>query len=208
MNTQNRIEKSLIKYKYASFDIFDTLIIRKCGSAKEIFNLTKNKFEQTNHLEFDFNNIRIDAEKVARKSLGKDEITLEDIYKIIGNIIGNDIAEKLMEVEISIELEQCIANNKIVTIYNQFALTHDVYILSDMYLPEKIINQILMKNEIIPPKKIYISSEYQKTKRNRELYKLLLLEQNINKKELIHVGDNFISDYINPLLLGISSLWI
>ena len=163
-----------------------------------------NKINGTN-LE-NFRQIRILAESRLREK--NIEITINDIYNSIANKYGCKISNTLKTLEFETEFEQCIANPKIVDLYNQYAKLHEVFIVSDMYLPSCFIKEILAKNNISHFSKIYISCDYGKTKRNRKLFEQVVNENSLNKKETIHLGDNFISDYVNPRLIGIHSCLI
>ena len=57
--------------------------------------------------------------------------------------------------------------------------------------------------------KIFDSIHSKIFKSNKEILFLFNhIENSLNKKETIHLGDNFISDYVNPRLIGIHSCLI
>lgn len=64
-----------------------------------------------------------------------------------------------------------------------------------MYLPLSTIKQILEKNGYTEIDKIYLSCEEMKTKSTGNLYKQVLKEEKVDSKEIIHIGDNYKSDY-------------
>ena len=195
------------KYEHASFDIFDTLIIRKCKQPAKIFDIVEEKYNKLNGTNLEnFRQLRILVEAQLRSKNA--EITINDIYSSIANKYGCRISDTLKDLELETELEQCVANPQIIDLYNQYALHHEVFLVSDMYLPSCFIKKILTKNNILHFSKIYISCEYGKTKRNRKLFEQVICENSLNKKEIIHLGDNFISDYVNPRLIGIHSCLI
>lgn len=197
--------RCIINYQYASFDVFDTLIFRKCKLPHLVFDLVESKINDLGccGLVQNFKNNRMAIEMSLRKR--NVEVSLNEIYDEIKNKYGAVTSRILKDLEIETELEQCVANPQMVKIYNAYAQNHDVFITSDMYLPASVITEILQKNNIRLPKKMYISCEHRKTKRNRQLFKLVLRENLLRGHELIHIGDNVVSDYINPKLVGMRS---
>lgn len=205
----NNLLNKILKRKAVSFDIFDTLIVRKCGNPQEVFNIVAQKYkEQYNSHILDFKQLRIEAENKARCQSEKNEISIHDIYNVIADTVGVSTAQILMELEKETELEVCIANKPMVELYNQVKNKIDTYIISDMYLDGTFITRLLVKCGIDMPKEVYVSVDYDQTKRNRKLFKTVLRDNHLHAWNIIHIGDNFVSDYINPKLLGMHSYWL
>lgn len=198
-------------YSHISFDIFDTLIERKCRNPKEVFSLVEQRYNQTAKVEIHgFKELRQNAEKLARRNTPNEEVTLDDIYQNIAEIYGVNASNLLKDLEIKVELEQCVAINPNVMLYNKCVDDQNkkVYITSDMYLPKEVIIDILQRNGIKMPQHLYISCEAQKTKHSGSLFRLLLSENNIAKHTLVHVGDHPVSDYLMAKVNGIHSYLI
>lgn len=205
----DKILNKILKRDAVSFDIFDTLIVRKCGCPQEIFNIVNKKYkEQYNSHITDFKQLRIEAEKKVRLHTSKNEISIGDIYNVISDTVGVSVAQILLNLEKETEMEVCVPNKPIVDIYNQVKDKRDTYIISDMYLEGTFISRLLEKCGIGVPNKVYVSVDYNQTKRNRQLFKTVLRENHLHAWNMIHVGDNFISDYLNPKLLGMHSHWL
>lgn len=200
----------LKSYNDISFDIFETLIVRKCGKPTNVFDIVEKKYNQIAIDKIsNFKENRIYAERKARNLTHKKEITLADIYNSLGDIYDVDICKKLMSIECSVELKQCVCNPPIVSLYKELVkMGKNVYISSDMYLPIDLIRQILEKNGICAPMRIYLSSDCQATKYDGSLFKLLLNEQGIKPNKIVHIGDNIKSDFIMPKLYGMNSFII
>lgn len=199
------------KYPYLSFDIFDTLITRKCGSPEKIYSLVEQNFNDSQNSTIKgFAKARMNAENIVRHSTDKEEVTLDEIYEVIESIYGKERASFFKEIEISIEIEQCIGIEQNVLVYNNLAKNpaKKVFITSDMYLPKYVIEKILEKNGVIFPEKLYVSCEEQRTKRKGTLFKRLLQENHIDKSNLLHVGDNVKSDFLRARLNGIHAFLI
>lgn len=194
-------------YKCISFDLFDTLIFRACATPENVFELIIRKYNKKYGCEdlYDFVSKRISAERFAREKSNK-EIKLIDIYDILSSDYGNK-AYELMEIEEEVEIDMCLPNVEMVDILNQYYNEGFlILIISDMYFDGKVIKRILDKCEIINYKKLYISSEVGLTKRSGELFKFVISEQSIKNSELLHIGDNYISDYIIPSSINIDAV--
>lgn len=206
---KHRLLKKIANCKVVSFDIFDTLVVRKCKEPKKVFALVENKFEQMyGHPTFSFEKIRIMSEAEARKNKNGEEVFLEDIYQVVSKHIGKELSSILMSMEFETELNVCEANKDIVNLYQAISKSKDVFMVSDMYLDNEQIKSILSSCSIPLPKRLYISCEANASKRNRVLYKLLMKENCLKARDILHIGDNLISDYINPKLLGMQSVWV
>ena len=203
----NELKKNIDEYKYVSFDVYDTLIKRECCDSKSIFVYMDRYVNQYIGKGLDFYNKRLMAEKYCRQF--QEEVTLEDIYSYLKQSYSNDICQKLKCLEISFEITLSKPNQEIISLYNSCVSKNKrILILSDMYLSEEIISYILKKNGFDNYFRLYVSSRYGITKRTGRLYDLVLDELNININEIIHIGDNFKSDYIRPLTKGIQSVYI
>lgn len=196
--------KKISKYDYVSFDIFDTLIKRNFSEPKDIF-----KYIEINFKVDDFYNKRIEAERNLRLR-AKEEISLNDIYdELKKNYDEKNInLDYVKKVEIETEINCCVLNKSIYNIYKYCRENKKkIIITSDMYLPIEVIKLILEKNNIYFDE-IFLSSDIGLTKKSGNLYRYILESLKINGKQLIHIGDNFKSDYLNAKKSKISSIKI
>lgn len=180
--------------KVVSFDIFDTLFFRKCGSAINIFEIMcKNKeIAAKFDIYSSFTQYRQNAEKNARRLHShKEDITLEEIYKELPLTIEEK--KRFQEIEILTEEKMLVVNHQLDR-WIKFATNagKKVILISDMYLSSIQIKEIalykLKYTELIH--KVYMSSEYQKTKATGNLFQHVLQNLNITCHELLHIGDN------------------
>ena len=97
------------KYKYVSFDVFDTLIFRTVAHPNDIFDIVQLVYTKLYDKKIcSFPKERVKAEQnVRRLHIGKD-ITLDEIYDNLD--YEESIKNKLKELEIKVELENCIPN--------------------------------------------------------------------------------------------------
>lgn len=180
--------------KVVSFDIFDTLAMRSVREPEDIFFKIGQKpevLEYFNSPDF-FQNIRVEAEKKARivhKNL--EEITFDQIYKEFP--LEPKIAKKIQKIELETENE-CLHVNPQIEHFISLAKQYKkrVILLSDMYLSSKHIQKLIIQKmkKQYQIDAILVSSEYKKTKYFGSIYPVVLKQENIKAKNLLHIGDN------------------
>lgn len=206
------IDKDIL---YVSFDIFDTLVVRPFYTPVDLFKFLDKEYMKINNKNgIAFSKMRVISESITREEQNKvnskiEDITLEDIYETINKLydIDKDILNILKEKEKEYEVKFCTRRN---TAYELYTLAKSqgkkVICTSDMYLPEETILQILNKNGYEEIEKLYLSSSIKKTKYTSNLYKYVLDDLEITPSKMIHIGDNYTSDYQNARKLGIKSI--
>ena len=182
--------------KLASFDIFDTTLIRKCGKPENIFYLLAHKLYPSDKAKReDFFLWRKRAAAMMSKELKKVELTILDIYKEKGVTSFSEYnIEELITFEIETEKENLIANPSVVEIINKKrAEGYQIVFISDMYIGSTALRNILNKEGCIRAEdKIYVSCEIQARKDSGLLYRHVKKE--LNPKYWEHYGDNLYSD--------------
>jgi HAD superfamily hydrolase (TIGR01549 family) len=178
-------------FHVVSFDLFDTVLKRKTGKPQSIF-----KLQGTTFLVF-----RISAEWFARiigKLLGKKEIRIDDIYRWLPHY---DMAKELLH-----EFEESACDKNLFDLIQELkSQRKEILFVSDMYLPAEFIERLLEKNLITHPYRLYVSSEVGTTK-SLGLFQYILSETGYTPSEMLHIGDNYQSDYLAPRRYGISSI--
>lgn len=193
-----KIKRKIDEIKVVSFDIFDTLIKRDIKNPVDLFQIVERKTNCKN-----FAQKRIAAEKLARKTLAVEEVTLTDIYTFLD--VPYDI-EKLMDCEIECEIAISSINYEIIGLFRFCVKNKIVVLTSDMYLPQSVIERILEKNGISGYKKIFLSNNYGKTKLYGELYRKVIDNIGVKPSEIVHIGNSFKADFIAAKRLGIRSV--
>lgn len=201
---------NITNYDIISFDIFDTLLYRLCNKPDDIFSILGEQAKLNFKSEFKyspslFKKLRVKAEELARGNK-KSEVTLEEIYNYLP--IDNDLRFWLRNKELELEKNYCVINPYIYEfIENIKATGKRVIFISDMYLKELEITNILetigFDLELIH--KIYVSSEYGESKSNGKLYDIVI--KDMNTTNILHIGDNFISDVQKAQLAGIDAFY-
>lgn len=199
---KNKIQKADI----VSFDVFDTLLLRNVLNPTDIFKAVEIDFFKENCEEIDFFKIRIRAEHQARKHSRKEDVLLDEIYQYVEKELG-PVSNKLKKLEIELEKKFITANGQMKELYN-YAKTLDkrIFIITDMYMPKSIIEELLSLNDIDGYEKLFVSSELKITKATGSLYQhIKFTEQINNESEWLHIGDNYQSDVINAEKFGITA---
>lgn len=188
------IIKQIDKYDVVSFDIFDTLLKRNVKEPADVFRHMEKKYGIEG---FCVNRLR--AEKIAREKKNGQEITLKDIY--------NEMRADFTKEEIETESELLIANEWMKPVYKKAIESKRVIIVSDMYLPEEFIVDILKREGITGYEKLYLSSSLNKTKSSGELFDCVLSDLGKDSR-ILHIGDSYKSDYLMPQKKEIAAIQI
>ena len=210
-----KLKKEIInsKTKIVSFDIFDTLIIRPFWNPIDLFVFLNQYFREITKIEtgMDFSKIRVEAEKeTRRKNKAKQEITLDEIYEEIQNQtkLEDEIIEKMKQKEQELEIKFCTARKTGKEIYELAKyLGKTVIATSDMYLPMENIKKILDKNDY-KMDNIYLSAQIGVTKFCGDLYSYVIKDLQVEPGEMVHIGDNYHSDYEKANQNGINGQFL
>jgi len=183
--------ETLKEYDVISFDVFDTLIFRPVALPTDVFYFVGLKMDISN-----FTGIRTWAEWDARVKCnnrnGHMEIDLSDIWNNLAEDVGCS-AEKGIDIEEKMELSLCYANPFMLSVWKQLIeLNKEIIIVSDMYLPETIIRNMVEKAGFSGASRFYVSNSYGKNKASGTLFKMIKKEY--QGKKIIHIGDNPHSD--------------
>lgn len=190
------------EYDAISFDMFDTLVMRKTLEPVDVFGIVEERLKQKGIVSHNFKKKRRSAELEAETG------EIHCIYKTFQKITGYSEEEchLIMEEEILCEKECIIPREDIVEVMRcALKKGKEVNIVSDMHLSEKILLEILKKLGIDGFNKLYVSCEYGVGKGNGlfEIYK-----DRIGDKRCLHIGDNRESDILAAQKSGIDAYWI
>lgn len=189
---EEELKELIRKCEAISFDIFDTLIMRKTLFPDDVFDIMSEKLGIS-----EFSEVRKKCATV------KENYTIQDIYNSYQKITGilDDEKNNLMKLELQIEKDILGTREKMVEIFNYaVSLNKKVYLISDMYLTKEILIEILDKLNIKGYKDIFVSCEYKMLK-SQGLYKVY--KEYANADSYLHIGDNFEADGIYAKLNGI-----
>lgn len=193
----------LMKYDVISFDIFDTLILRKLDNPEDLFMIVGEKLDV-----YGFYGIRKKCESEVRQQKRavhqNNEVTLDEIYERVSYYTGVD-SSKGANTEFSVELDMCFANPYM---YEVFQILKNagkrIYATSNMYLPKEKMELLLSKNGYTGFEDILVSCDYHCGKGNGALFRIL--QSKLKKDDsIIHIGDNLNADIKGAQAAGIEA---
>lgn len=203
-------EELLIKamqHNIISFDLFDTLIARKCLVPEEVFSVMERRAWDRDILLKDFPARRLEAEKTLYHS-GQLWYHLDEIYNWLQGVYHLSAGEMdwLKDLELAVEQEVVTPREDMIRCYKALRdAGKRVVITSDMYLTTVQLAPLLKKCGIADAE-LYISSECQASKHIGTLFQKL--REYIPNEDILHIGDNPRSDIENAQREGLSAIHI
>lgn len=186
--------------KVVSFDVFDTLIKRLVSPA-ELYSCMERRLHTQGYSHWKgFAERRMQAERVAGSKNAY--YTLEEIYRSAPFNEADD-AELLIQMEKEFEYDNIVANAHAKAIYDAIPENTPLIAISDMYLDAETIHRMLQKAGYDRIEQIFVSCEYQASKRDGSLYRIVCDKLDIRTNELYHTGDAWRSDFLNARLHGV-----
>lgn len=166
-----------------TFDIFDTLIARRCIDAHLVFSEVEARSGITGFAQ---------ARQEAERNVYHREYNFSDIYAGLRDLLNVDdaTAESLMHLEVQVELENVIPIASM-----QKHLTQESVFITDMYLPVPVIRELLARAGVRREHPILISSHGKSASATWRYF----AEQGV---QCIHHGDNEHSDVYNARQFG------
>ena len=191
------------KYKVVSFDLFDTLVERETMIPSDVFAIVGKKILGRN--EEEFRTDRIQAEKKARQEQLSGEVTIHQIYDQLP-LKYQTVRQELEKQEIEEEIRTCRPRKEMQDVYRHcIDFGKKTVITTDMYLPKSVIIRILQKCEYQNYQFIYLSNEYNESKRQGGLFEKIVADNKGSCKEIIHIGDSLRADYLSARKKGITA---
>ena len=196
--------------KIASFDVFDTCLQLKCGNEEQFLFILAYTILGDNAIIddiYEFVRIRKQAEVEARKQTTQEEITTSEIYYYCNFSAFTSLPnEQILQTEYMLVkqlLYPIFTNAKKITQLRDHGWS--ILYISDMHLPQQIIKDALLQNNLFIDgiDKLFVSSQFNKTKNSGTLYKHIKEHIHDKIEKWIHIGDNQHSDYTNAKKNGI-----
>lgn len=209
-SSYKELKDKVDKADIVSFDIFDTLIMRKIFSPEDVFRLLGEKVRAELNIDCGIDSIRSQAAAQCGP-----HATISEIYQQIKkttNLTDKNIMD-IMQLEKDTDIDLCIARRDMVDLYEYcISVGKEVYLISDMYYTLSDIKRILDKCGVTQPddEHIWISCEKKSDKISGSIWKHyseIVCEAN-KDASCLHIGDNKIGDVQNPAKYGIDSYYI
>ncbi len=204
-----------------SYDVFDTVIHRRGVVPLSAFAYVKQRLQTAPdglpaHLVANFIEVRRSAERTARQNRrarsalvqsGDLEVTLAEIYSRITAVysLTDEQTQRLIDLEIEAELASVVPDQGMI----DKALAHrskgdDVVLISDMYLPEETIREMLhTADPRLGDLPLYLSNTWHSQKTTSRLFLDVYDDLPYDHAEWVHTGDSQVADVTRPKALGI-----
>jgi predicted HAD superfamily hydrolase len=228
---KHKVVKSLLNFrvylegrknlpKYVSFDVFDTLLYRCIEPPEEIHRRVcsilaqKLKTHSADQL-FSLRNEIVFSLRKSALDLGFDseckfnEIIHYWVKSIVGNF-DNELINFIVKTELELENTALMPKPEALSLLQWINSKKIKCIaISDMYLSEANIREFLRKFNLEKYFiSVFVSSEFGLCKGSGRIYEEVLQSLEIDPLEIVHIGDNKISDMWVPSKHGINGIYL
>jgi len=203
MPLATRLQVSALDTDLVSVDVFDTLALRPFltpeGARAWISDLAAQQLGV-----LDFADLRFRAEAKARAKLGRDP-DLDAIYHAMAGLAGADLPkEALMALELASERRMLRPRRGVLRALSELDGKR-IVALSDMYLREGQLRELIPSEVAALPQAWYVSCETGLRKDGAQLWTELARRENVTTERWLHVGDNEHSDVQMPQRHGLAT---
>lgn len=198
--------------RVSSFDVFDTLITRVWFQPADLFLAVGRELKERglfDGLDAEWQAIRVAAERRCATRRGKNEATLDDIYADIALECGwtpeQEHLAKILELNSEIRALRPIAL-AIERLHAHRLQTPQTILLSDTYFSATVLRHMLSRCGIdCSDEQLFCSSFHDATKRDGALFEIVAKRYGAQRSEIMHIGDNALSDVLRPRQLGVEA---
>lgn len=197
------LKREIDSHDVISFDVFDTLLMRKVYEPTDVFVLMNRVL--SDRFTFSFSEERKAAEQELRKSC---EPTIYQIYEYLAE--KQHLSEEERQYLLSLEIETeksvlCVRGKMLYCMEECIRQGKKVYLVSDMYLPAEIMEDILEQYEVKGYTELLVSCDYH-TSKPEGLFEIL--KKKSKGDSYLHIGDQKEADYDSPRRHGIDAFLI
>lgn len=192
--------RKIAEAKVVSYDLFDTLVERPFIEPHFLFQLIESRIRRELGLaSFSFMRFRRMAEEAARKERNWKETTLTSIYRHFRQLTGltAEQCERIAAIELDAEKRVLVRREPIFhTLRFAKKLGHVVSIITDIYLEESQIRELLEVVQIREFDHLLVSATEDMRKHDGTIYPeyLGMIFRNYrvkaDGKSILHIGDN------------------
>lgn len=201
------IKREIDSHKCISFDLFDTLIMRKFLLPSDVFESAVRKADLSDNKKSELIKCRETIEKETKALKDIDYIYCELAVKC-----GLDEKQRddLRQAEFEIEKNNLVIRKDSISLL-EYARRNGkkVYVLSDMYYDREDLKTLCNYAGLrIDDSEIISSCGIKASKENGEAFLYLINLAGENKNAILHIGDNRWNDYKNAKMAGIDAVHI
>lgn len=194
-----------------TLDIFDNAITRRLASPVDVFAEVERRLRSrfggaVEGLAAAREQAEIQARQRQHQLKGAEEVTLAEIYQELPSLLPalKDWAA-IAETELQVERDALIAVPDILELTRRVRAAGKPYaFVSDMYLPQDFLAEILSGLGYEGWQALYVSSELGATKATGRIWECIA--DDIPLTSIVHIGDNLHSDVDGPRQHGIATL--
>lgn len=195
-------------YDVISFDLFDTLIARRCLLPEGVFSLAARRAREAGiPIPEDFVSRRQAAERTLYRG-GQPWYRLEDVCRFLEADLPLPLgaAAQLRQLELEAELEMVHPRPDMVRLYHRLLREGKrVVVTTDMYLTAEQLRPLLEKCGLAGAE-VYVSCEQEASKHRETLFQVL--RERFPGQCILHIGDNPRSDVENARKNGVGGALI
>lgn len=209
-DTKAKLLSRIKEAEVVSFDLFDTLVMRRTLSSDDVTELVNCRLEERGIFIKDFGRRRIASEKELSKEMAPTLIQIYDdmLAKLDDKSdMKNITAEEMADLEWKTDYALLIPRQEVCDIFRMAVADRKaVYVVSDTYYSREQLSEILSKCELTEYTDILPSSEYG-TGKMQKLYGVLKDKE--YGKKCVHIGDDIVADIEAAASWGVETfhLW-
>lgn len=194
-----------------SFDFFDTLFMRAVCNPRDVFRLLEKEWEDKWTGAASYTEIRNRAKETLQKHYSLDELYVQ-MEALSG--MPHSLMAEIMGLELSLEKELLFPRKGMLEcLALAIEAVREVYIISDMYLPESFYREVLAEYEIaLPDGHILLSNVLNAGKDDGSMWRYYTenvwtekFGQGKSWDGALHIGDNLKADIEEPQKHGIKT---
>jgi FMN phosphatase YigB (HAD superfamily) len=212
LNTRS-LNFGLAGVKLVSFDVFDTVVARRCGAPANLFRILAEKLRARETIALSpvaFELARSRAEQRARYHKGGRDVCFAEIYEELNSLwrLPQPVVQDVMNLELEAERENLFAiPGALSMVQAAREAKKRVVFTSDMYLPEDFLRATLVQLGLLEEREsLYVSSRWGRSKADGGLYQVLLEKETLAPDEVLHIGDSYHVDYLNSRKAGLRAI--
>ncbi len=188
-----KLMRKIERAKIVSFDLFDTLIMRKVWDYTDLFELLEKKLIGQGIYIPDFSRLRLSVEKECSKNCAPD---LVEIYEEVLRRAGGSffLAEELAEMEWKLDFSLMLPRTSVCDVFREtVSAGKRVVITTDSYYHRYQIRQILSRFHLENDEALLVSCE-KRTSKTQQLFNYLKDMGDGYGKDILHIGDSITAD--------------